>query len=216
MKTRDKIILTARGLFNKHRFGNVTLAMIADELGIAKGNLWYHFNEKKDLLAAISEQYLEHYRVRTEIDPDPENILDSYVAFIQSIGEELRHFRFMFRDQADYGEHSLDLLGELPNIYTQTTEQFSAFYVQMRALGHLDISDDQILSLSHNVILILRYNLDFLRERGVAESEGSGAVTETMLQHLSVLEDRLTPDSLAELRHKLSRPLESDRLQAIA
>ena len=59
MKTRDRILKTARALFNAHRFGNVTTADLARECGIAEGNLWYHFKNKRALLDALTEQFLE-------------------------------------------------------------------------------------------------------------------------------------------------------------
>ena len=43
VRTRDRIIDTARQLFNRLHYANVTTAMLADAVGIAEGNLWYHF-----------------------------------------------------------------------------------------------------------------------------------------------------------------------------
>ncbi|MEM7458074.1 MAG: helix-turn-helix domain-containing protein, partial [Pseudomonadota bacterium] len=69
MKTRDRILKTARDLFNAERFGNVTTADLARECGIAEGNLWYHFKSKRALLDALSEQFLEDVEVRLAMLP---------------------------------------------------------------------------------------------------------------------------------------------------
>ena len=73
MKTRDRILETARDLFNARRFGNVTTAELAAECGIAEGNLWYHFKNKRALLEAITERFLtdvEDRLSRLPSDPD--------------------------------------------------------------------------------------------------------------------------------------------------
>lgn len=51
--TRDTIIETATYLFNKNGASNVSLRMIADEMGISVGNLTYHFHKKEDLISEI-------------------------------------------------------------------------------------------------------------------------------------------------------------------
>ena len=65
MKTKDRILETARELFNARRFGNVTTAELAAECGIAEGNLWYHYKNKRALLEAIAGQFL--HKLQTSI-----------------------------------------------------------------------------------------------------------------------------------------------------
>ena len=56
MKTRDKIIHTALGLFNEQGTKAVTTNHIAAAVGISPGNLYYHFRNKEDIIRAIFEQ----------------------------------------------------------------------------------------------------------------------------------------------------------------
>jgi len=41
--TRERILEVSRELFNRDGYANTTIARIASEIGIAEGNLWYHF-----------------------------------------------------------------------------------------------------------------------------------------------------------------------------
>ena len=51
--TRQRILDASRQLFNSRGYAKTTLAEIAAEVGIAEGNLWYHFRTKRDLVIAL-------------------------------------------------------------------------------------------------------------------------------------------------------------------
>ena len=162
MKTKDRILETARELFNARRFGNVTTAELAAECGIAEGNLWYHFKNKRALLEAITEQFLVDVEERLALLPsDPEIILQEYADMLFALMTEIRQYRFLYRDQADYGEHTDNLLKRLPGIYRDTQTQFQSFFHGMIKGEHLKLDRQSISALSTNSVLILRYHLEF-------------------------------------------------------
>ena len=67
MKTRDRIIATALRLFNEVGYGAVTTAALAEHLGMAEGNLWYHFKTKRALLDAIGLRYAVAIEARLKL-----------------------------------------------------------------------------------------------------------------------------------------------------
>ena len=210
MKTRDRILITARDLFNADRFGNVTTADLAGACGIAEGNLWYHFKNKRALLEAISDLFLEDVEVRLAILPSaPETILKDYADMLTALMSEIRRYRFLYRDQADYGEHTDQLLQRLPGIYRDTLAQFQAFFHGMVKVGHLNLPAAQIPALATNSVIILRYHLEYLRERGEDSDQGSGAVRSAIQQHQTLFETALTPQARDLLLSALSSSLET-------
>ena len=52
---RKTILETARKLFNEQGYSKTSMRAIADECGIAVGNLTYHFHKKNDLVIAIMQ-----------------------------------------------------------------------------------------------------------------------------------------------------------------
>jgi AcrR family transcriptional regulator len=56
MGTKNKIITTATEIFNQRGFMVSTLQDIANDLGISRGNLRYHFKDKDILLHAIVQE----------------------------------------------------------------------------------------------------------------------------------------------------------------
>ena len=208
MKTRDRILKTARELFNAERFGNVTVADLARECGIAEGNLWYHFKSKRALLDALSAQFLEDVEIRLAILPSaPETILEDYAAMLTALMSEQRRYRFLYRDQADYGEHTERLLQRLPGIYRDTHSQFQSFLHGMIKAGLLDLPPERLPDLTTNCVIILRYQLEYLRERGDDSHIGSGAVRSAIRQHLTLFETALTPSARSALEHALDQSL---------
>ena len=54
--TRTAIMDTARRLFTERGYNAVSIQDIADELGISKGNLTYHFRRKEQIVEALLRQ----------------------------------------------------------------------------------------------------------------------------------------------------------------
>lgn len=52
-KTKEKILLVSKKMFNEKGFGNVTIRMIALKLNMSSGNLNYHFKKREDILEAL-------------------------------------------------------------------------------------------------------------------------------------------------------------------
>ncbi|MFY7998354.1 MAG: TetR/AcrR family transcriptional regulator [Candidatus Kapaibacteriota bacterium] len=55
-KTQERIVETALILFNEYGADNVSTRQIASAMGIAQGNLSYHFPRKEDIIAALYDR----------------------------------------------------------------------------------------------------------------------------------------------------------------
>ncbi|MFZ2869944.1 TetR/AcrR family transcriptional regulator [Zavarzinia sp.] len=200
--TRQRIVEAALRLFNERHFGNVTTSELAAEVGIAEGNLWYHFRNKRALLDELSGLYVERARGRLVLSPGQGDILDAYADMLRAMTGEVRDFRFIFRDRADFGELSPQLAQNLASIYGGTWRQMSDFFKAMRAAGHLSIADEWIGAHVSNAILIIRFSLEFFRELNV-EEVGSDHAAWGVVQHLAALGEMLEPAARDHLVERL-------------
>ena len=66
----------------------------------------------------------------------------------------------MYRDQADYGEHTEVLRDALPKIYDGTLNQVQAFLKEMRTQGVMAIKQEDIGQLSEVLVSLARYALE--------------------------------------------------------
>ena len=99
-ETLGSIIVAAQAVFMREGHGNLSLRMVAEEAGVAVGNLTYHFSTKKELLhAVLAEQlalYTAEHVVEIEAAPnDPTEKLMSIVTF--HVRHALRSYRFFFQ-----------------------------------------------------------------------------------------------------------------------
>src|SRR5574341_132454 len=96
-RTRERILETSLGLFNRRGEPNVTTNDIAQELEISPGNLHYHFRHKSDIVREL----FARFRVRlaeTLLPPggEPVHVEDVWL-FLHLLFEQVRDYRFLFR-----------------------------------------------------------------------------------------------------------------------
>src|ERR1700712_611894 len=57
--TRERILSVALRLFASQGYANTSLRQIADELGVTKAALYFHFKTKEDIVTGILTGYLD-------------------------------------------------------------------------------------------------------------------------------------------------------------
>jgi AcrR family transcriptional regulator len=98
MKTKDKIIETARLLFNEKGTRHVTTNHIAEGAGISPGNLYYHFRNKEDIILALFERlaaegFEEYQKVLQQYPPGTLESMDQTFSMIQTFNWRYRFFK---------------------------------------------------------------------------------------------------------------------------
>lgn len=203
MKTRDRIVETARTLFNEQGYGAVSTAALATACGMAEGNLWYHFKTRRALLDALSERFAEAIEARLALEPGSDPV-GGYARLLEAVMAEFRGFRFLYRDQRSYGEHGEPIAARAPEWIERTYVQLEQHYAALVGKGLLDWPADRLRDLAINATIILRYGLDHYREMGEPTGSGTGAVRRTLLRHLTLFEDRLDAAAAARLRSAIT------------
>tara|TARA_B100001758_G_scaffold239257_1_gene243383 strand:+ start:4614 stop:5270 length:657 start_codon:yes stop_codon:yes gene_type:complete len=97
LKTKEKIISTATRLFNNQGYNSINLFELANQLGISRGNLTYHFKDKESLLVAICDEMwskIENERSKTMQLPSFENLHNE----IQLYYKFQKEYSFIFSD----------------------------------------------------------------------------------------------------------------------
>jgi AcrR family transcriptional regulator len=97
LKNKDKILLSARKLFNERGFVNVRLQHISDDTIISVGNIAYHFKNKEAIVTALfSEWEKEFKQVFLEYRHTP--IFENVDRIFSSIQQVQESHSFFFTD----------------------------------------------------------------------------------------------------------------------
>ena len=92
-ETRDRIVATARRLFYTHGFAQTSLGDLAREAGVPKGNFYYHFPSKDDVLQAVlaarHADIERHLSAWQEAHPAPRDRLRRFLRMIAAEQEQL-------------------------------------------------------------------------------------------------------------------------------
>ena len=93
-RTRERILETSLRLFNDFGEPNVTTTVIADEMDISPGNLYYHFHNKDEILESIFADFKREIEdilaVPTRRSADVEDIW----LFLHLLFEQIWKYRF--------------------------------------------------------------------------------------------------------------------------
>lgn len=86
-ETRARIVESARVLFNRHGYDNVTIDMVMEAASLTRGGFYHHFRNKQELFAAAVSSFLmgrgARWRAEAGVDPvDP--ILEDAASMLRS------------------------------------------------------------------------------------------------------------------------------------
>lgn len=95
MSTKEMILEAARQLFNEYRSTNVSTKVIAAEMGISPGNLYYHFRNKEEIIRCIYDQ-LSAAMDTLFWDSEARQSEAGIVQFYKDFGKLQKHYRFFY------------------------------------------------------------------------------------------------------------------------
>jgi AcrR family transcriptional regulator len=96
--TKQKILDTARNLFNKNGYSQVTIRMLAQDLKISSGNLNYHFKKREAILEALYFEMVAVFDQRAQSLSDQKLTLEYTQLSIQTSMERMVDYRFFWND----------------------------------------------------------------------------------------------------------------------
>lgn len=160
MSSRDKIVSAARRLFYVQGFNNTSLADIAREAGVPKGNFYYHFPSKDDVLIGViaaRRSAIETALQQWSRDfPEPLARLQRFVTMITSERENLIRYGCptgsllteLGKKHAELHPEALTIL----ELYVRVTAD--AFAQLGHAKAHARVLAERLLARAQGAILL--------------------------------------------------------------
>ena len=113
MDARSKILETATRLFATHGYDSTSLSLVAKDASVSKALIFWHFENKEDLLFTVVDRAMSDWEVRagSEIlaQPDPPRQLAKLIELYRGLAEErpdtLRLLLGLLLETADANEN---------------------------------------------------------------------------------------------------------------
>ena len=160
-RTRSRILETSLRLFNDFGEPNVTTTLIADEMNISPGNLYYHFRSKDEIVDTLFGEFeREVDGVLAAPTARTANVEDVWL-FLHVLFEAMWRYRFLYRDLNDLLSRNRLLEVHFKRLLDQKTKTAAALCDALAAAGEMRASRAEIAALAVNMVVVLTYWLSF-------------------------------------------------------
>ena len=160
-RTRERILETSLRLFNEFGEPNITTTIIAEELTISPGNLYYHFRNKDDIVDSIFTQFEGEINRMLAVPADRRPTIEDVWLYLHLIFELVWRYRFFYRDLSDLLSRNRKLELQFKQIYKHKVLVARQLCDGLRGDGALDASDMEIDALASNMVVVASYWLSY-------------------------------------------------------
>lgn len=134
MNTKEMILETARQLFNQHRSTNVSTKLIASEMGISPGNLYYYFRNKEEIIRCLYDQ-LSAAMDELFWDSEARKTEAGIVQFYKDFGRLQKHYRFFYLELSVLVRNDPVLLETYRRRSDRVRKQFNDVFLYWVSIG---------------------------------------------------------------------------------
>jgi AcrR family transcriptional regulator len=199
--TQFRILQAALELFNEHGTAAVSSNRIAERCGISKGNLQYHFRNKREIIYAVFQQAIGEMDAgwyRDHLAPTLEHMAAMFVRQLQLILK----YRFFYREMADLLRQDPQLRRRFADNRERRMRDLERFLLTLQARGLMRLpADPRRLRAIIDVTWIVNENwlnyMDYHDREVTVEAmlEGYGETLEVLRPYLCADPQKITQES---------------------
>ncbi len=204
-RTRERILELSLRLFNEFGEPNVNTTLIADQMAISPGNLYYHFKNKDDIIQSIFQQFEREIEKLLAVpgasasDRAP-NVEDAWL-FLHLLFELIWKYRFFYRDLNNLLINSRKLEVRFKTLLGDKVTTARWLCDGLASRGELKASKVEIEALATNMVVVATYWVSYqyvMNPRHFSEPEVVGqAVSRGCYQVLALTAPYLVGDARA-------------------
>jgi len=168
-RTAQRILETALDLFNRFGEPNVSTTLVAAELGISPGNLYYHYPAKDALINRLYEDYESELDELLHAGAGVQDVEDAWF-FMHSLFELIWRHRFLYRDLNDLLSKNRHLETRFQLVLQRKVDAIRALLAGLDRAGRLDIDPREVEPLAHSMVVVLTYWLSYEYVRNPREA----------------------------------------------
>ena len=201
-QTAERIVASALGLFNSFGEPNVAATMVAADLGISPGNLYYHYPGKEDIVNHLFGQYLNDLQALLPASQDVKDLEDAWF-FMHSLFELVWRYRFLYRDLNDLLSKYRQLEQQVKQVLANKHASFLTLLKCMTDQGLLTQNATERDSSATQMLVMLTWWLsyEYVRDprHALEDANAQGGVSRGAQQVLGLLLPYLQAQPKAQL-----------------
>jgi len=194
-RTRERIVETSLRLFNEFGEPNVTTTVIADEMNISPGNLYYHFRNKDEITNTIFADFERELDLLfgTPLKRTP-NVEDIWF-FLHLLFETIWKYRFIYRDLNDLLSRNRTVEVHFKNLLGRKVKAAKALCRGLVEAGEMKALPVELDSLATNMVVVATYWLSFEYVRNPRNPQEGDLLARGVFQVMALAAPFLSGDS---------------------
>jgi AcrR family transcriptional regulator len=159
-RTAQRILEAALDLFNRFGEPNVSTTLVAAELNISPGNLYYHYPAKDELINRLCEGYEAELNELLHAGEGVHDVEDAWF-FMHSLFELIWRYRFLYRDLNDLLSKNRHLETQFQLVLKNKARAIRALLAGLGRSGNLEIDAREVDTLAQSMVVLLTYWLSY-------------------------------------------------------
>nr|WP_145551022.1 TetR/AcrR family transcriptional regulator [Variovorax boronicumulans] len=180
-RTAERILEVTLALFNRFGAPNVSTTLIAAELGISPGNLYYHYPAKDELLGALFDRYAQHMHELLDAGAEVRDVEDAWF-FLHSLFERIWEYRFLYRDLNDLLSNHRRLEQQVQQVLQAKTRAVHDMLASLSAHGALQIDPRTAEPTATSMVVVLSWWLSYEYARAPRDALEPAAAQAALLR----------------------------------
>ena len=159
-RTAQRIQETALALFNRFGEPNVSTTLLATELRISPGNLYYHFPAKEALINRLHEDFEAALDALLAEAADVRELAGAW-RFVHELFELMGRYRFLYRDMNDLLSNNHHLERRLREALARKEAAMQAMLSGLSGAGLVRLDPTERESLARSMVVLATYWLNY-------------------------------------------------------
>jgi AcrR family transcriptional regulator len=160
-RTRERIVEAGLRLFNDFGEPNVTTAVIADELNISPGNLYYHFRNKDEIVNALFAEFQREIGETLAAPARETPGVEDIWLYLHLFFELVWKYRFLYRDLNDLLSRNRTLEIHFKEILAHKVRTARIICEGLVSRGEMRAGRGELEALSTNMVVVATYWLSY-------------------------------------------------------
>ena len=212
-RTAERILLASLELFNRFGVPNVSTTMIAADLGISPGNLYYHYPAKEELINGLFKRYENSLGELLPASQGVRDVEDAWF-FTHSLFELVWQYRFLYRDLNDLLSNNRLLETQFKGVLQHKTQAMRQLLSGLSGAGAMNIDRREVAAAANNMVVVVTYWLSFEYVQNPRQALETGNAQQALLRGAQHALQVLAPFLESRQRQHLLNLSEAYGLQA--